>query len=342
MADAGGTAVQGVRAAMRVTTTATFAVAMLVLFASLARAQSPDPTPQRSISALKPVVTFAIGKTADWVAITPDAVWVGSTGPEAVHHIDPKTNAILASVMLPGEPCAGLAAGFGSLWVPLCGKPDALARVDLKSNRLTATLKVASVSSEGGITASDDSVWLVVGQGGMLARLDPSSGAVRQTIALPPGSFNPLYSDGVVWITRVDGAEVTSVDARTGVVLGTTPTGPRPRFLTAGGGAIWTLNQGDGSLTQIDAKTRRALKTIPLGTPGHGGDIKFANGEVWTTMMKVPLSRIDAKAVALRCQWVGSGGDSLGVGHGSIWLTNYHGGTVSRIGLTDARTCAAK
>jgi hypothetical protein len=40
---------------------------------------------QRPISELKPIATIQIGKTADWVAISADAVWVGSTGPNAIH-----------------------------------------------------------------------------------------------------------------------------------------------------------------------------------------------------------------------------------------------------------------
>jgi hypothetical protein len=57
---------------------------------------------------------------------------------------------------------------------------------------------------------------------------------------------------------------------------------------------------------------------------------------IWTTVAKVPLSATDAAAVALRCRWTGSGGDSLGVGHDAIWLTDYHAGTISRIKLEDA------
>ena len=54
--------------------------------------------------------TFSLGKTADWVAITDDAVWVASTGPFAVNRIDPKSNVRVARVELPGEACAGPAA----------------------------------------------------------------------------------------------------------------------------------------------------------------------------------------------------------------------------------------
>jgi virginiamycin B lyase len=292
----------------------------------------------RSIGELKPTTTLHLGKTADWVAITAGAVWVGSTGPFAVHKIDPKTNRLVATVALRGEPCAGLATGFGSLWVPMCGQSPLLARIDLESNKLITVLDIGPAAAEGGVAASPDSVWLVVDKNGSLARIDPATGKVRQTIRLAAGSYNPLYSEGRIWVTRADGSELTSVDAATGSVLATVRTGPGPRFLAAGAGAVWTLNQGDGTVTRIDTHSKEGTRTIILKTPGHGGDISYGGGMIWTTMPKVPLSVIDAAAATLLCQWVGPGGDSLGIGHDAIWLTDYHAGTISRIEINDALT----
>ncbi len=291
---------------------------------------------QRSINELKATATIHLGKTADWVALSADAVWVGSTGPYAVHRIDPVTNKRIATVRLPGNPCAGLAIGFGSLWIPLCGHSPMLARVDLATNKLQAILKIGPAQREGGISASADSIWMIVDNKGSLSRINPDTGLIRATIPVPPGSYNPFYSNGEVWVTRADGSEITSIDAATGAVLATVPTGPGPRFLTAGAGAIWTLNQGDGTLTRIDAHTRQASGTIALGTPGHGGDISFGSGMVWATVAKVPLSLIDGTTARLRCQWIGPGGDSLGIGHGAIWLTDFAAGTISRIAIDDA------
>jgi streptogramin lyase len=291
---------------------------------------------RREIRELTPAATLHLAKTADWVAITADAVWVGSSGPNAVHRIDPKTNTRVATVALGGEPCAGLATGFGSLWVPLCGKSATLAKVDLNSNEVARVFRIGPAAPEGGIATSPDSVWLVVDKKGSLARIDPASGALRQTIQVPAGSFNPFYSDGRIWVTRAAGSEVTSVDAATGAVLGSVRTGPGPRFLTAGAGAVWTLNQGDGTLTRVPTARDQDAKTVALATPGHGGDISFGLGMVWTTMVKVPLSMVDATTATLLCQWTGPGGDSLGIGHGAIWLTDYHAGTITRIELQQA------
>jgi virginiamycin B lyase len=290
--------------------------------------------PSRAIGELTPTAIIHLAKTADWVAISDDAVWVGSTGPNAVHRIDPKTNRLVASVTVPGEPCAGLARGFGSLWVPLCAATPSLAKVDLAANRLTAVFAVGPAAAEGGITTGAGSVWLIVDKSGTLARIDPDTGAIRQTVRVPAGSYNPFFDGGRIWVTRAEGAELSGVDAITGSVLASVRTGPNPRFLTVAAGAVWTLNQGDGSLTRVDLRTQRA-NTIALGTPGHGGDISFGADQVWTTMPKVPLSMIDAKTQSLKCRWTGSGGDSLGVGADSIWLTDYDAGNISRFPLKD-------
>jgi virginiamycin B lyase len=306
------------------------AATLALCLASLCAAGAPRP-----IAELTPLAKLTLGKTADWVAITADAVWVGSTGPYAVHRIDPGTNRVLASVILPGEPCAGLTADSRSLWVPLCTAPPSLAKVNLKSNKLESIFAVGPAAGEGGVASGAGSVWLIVNKSGDLARIDPAGGAILATLHVPAGSYNPIFVDGMVWVTHVDGAELTGVDAASGKMLSTVATGPNPRFLTAGAGAIWTLNQGDGSLTRIDMRSKQTA-TIPLGTPGHGGDIAFSDCTIWTSMMKVPLSLIDANADRLMCQWSGAGGDSLGIGHGAIWLTDYHAGTIERIAIKDA------
>ena len=315
---------------------------MAVFQATAAAAEVAPLIHPKPITDLKPIATLRLGETADWVAITADAVWVGSTGPFAVHRIDPRTNRRVAVVELPGEPCAGLATGFGSLWVPLCTERRSLAKVDLSHSRLTAVFDIGPAREEGGVTTSRDSVWLVSDVNGSLARIDPKSGALRQTIQLPRGSYNPLYAMGRIWVTHAEGSELTSVDTVTGAVIATARTGPNPRFLTASPKAVWTLNQGDGSLTRVDSRTTLTV-TTPLGIPGHGGDIKYGDGLIWTTVRKIPLSAVDSKTSKVLCQWVGEGGDSLGIGHGSIWLTDYHGGTVTRFDLKDAAArCRAK
>jgi virginiamycin B lyase len=309
--------------------------AVLAVLAVTLASALPARAARRPISELTPLATIHLGKTADWVAITDDAVWVGTTGPNAVVQISARTNALRTTVLLPGEPCAGLAVGFGSLWVPLCASHNELVRVDLHTYAIAQFADDGPAAREGGIAVSADSIWLVVNKRGTLARIDPRTGKIRQKVRLPAGSYNPLYADGQIFVTRADGAEVTAVDANSGAILATVATGPNPRFLTAGAGAIWTLNQGDGTLTRIDSHTHDVRSTTRLETPGHGGDLKFGDGMIWTTLATAPLSIIDAASGELSCQWGGPGGDSLDVGQGALWLTDYDAGAVSRYDLED-------
>jgi virginiamycin B lyase len=280
---------------------------------------------------LKPTATIKVGGTADWVLVTDDAVWVASTKPYAVLRIDPSTDKITARVSVPGEACSGLASGFGSIWVPICGEKSELVRIDGVKNTVSATLPIAPAAPEGGIATSDDSVWMVSDKNGTLNRIDPSTNSVRQRISIPLGSYNPVFSDGVVWITGVESGVLTAVAAASGKVLESVPVGPRPRFLAAGGGSIWTLNQGDGTVSRVDEKGRKVIATLQVGIPGAGGDIGYGAESVWTTVFEVPLTRIAASTNKVVQQWVGDGGDSLRCGFASIWITDYKKGLLSRI-----------
>jgi virginiamycin B lyase len=306
----------------------------LAMIGSHTAAVAADVVSTRPMSELKITATIPIGKVADWVAVTPRRVWVGSKKPNSVKAIDPDTNQV-TSVDLPGEPCAGMAADSESLWIPLCGPVPQLAKVDLKSHMLSSTFKVGPAAAEGGVATGAGSVWLITDKQGSLAQIDPHSGTTLKTIQVPPGSYNPVFSDGRIWVTRAAGSEVTSVDAATGKVLGHFRTGRHPRFVTAGGGAVWTVGQGDGSLSRIDIAGKQPVLKLPLHTPGVGGDITYADGRIFTTLIKTPLTVVDAAKSVILCQWKGPGGDAIGVGFGAIWLTDYAGGTVSRIALSD-------
>jgi hypothetical protein len=311
---------------------------VLLLLAAHASLAAPADVPaqtRHAIAELTPIARIHLAKAADWVALSGDAVWVGTKQPNGVALIDPHSNSVAAAISLPGNPCAGLAVGFGALWVPLCAKPNALARVDLGTHRVTLVPGVGPADREGGITVSRDSVWLVIDARATLAKIDPATSAITQRTLLPRGSLNPIYSDGLVWVTRPTAAEITAVDAEKGTIVASVTTGPKPRFLDAAEGSVWTLNQGDGTLTRIDAHTRSAAGSTALRTPGPGGDIKVGHGIVWTTMAKVPLSATDAGTGKVLCQWFGAGGDSLAVSHDAIWLTDYDAGDVVRYALDD-------
>jgi len=284
---------------------------------------------QRQISELRPAAVYRVAGGPDWMAVAPSAVWVAAAKENRVVRLDAATDRV-GPVVTVSDPCSGLVADFGSLWMPSCGE-HALFRVDLASGKIVAKIAVAPADSEGGIATGAGSVWMMT-RGG-LARVDPGSNRVVAVVRVPSGSYAAAFGDGAVWVTSTRHNRLIRVDARTNRVVAVVAVGARPRFLTVGGGSVWTLNQGSGTVSRVDMKTNRLVATIAVGTPGAGGEIAFGDGAVWTTFLGFPLTRIDSRTNRVTAQWRGAGGDSVRVGNGALWLTDYKGGTVSRFDL---------
>ncbi len=279
------------------------------------------PGVRREMSAITPEAVFPIEGTPDWQVLTEDALWVANGPKNTVHRLDPKTNTVVAAVAVGRRPCSGLTAGFGSIWSPSCGDKN-VARIDVKTNQVVATVAVGPAQSEGGIAASPDAIWLVTDPKGVLSRIDPATNAVAAEVAVPANSAACVYGEGSIWVTTPEKNLLTRVDARTNQVTATIEVGPQPRFLTVGGGSVWTLNQGDGTVSRVEAASGKLIATIAVGVPGSGGEIAFGEGHVWATVFQIPLSEIDPETNQVVKQWFGAGGDSVRVGHGSVWLSN--------------------
>jgi virginiamycin B lyase len=210
-------------------------------------------------------------------------------------------------------------------------------RLDAETGRLQAKVAVGPADDEGGIAVGAGSVWIVTSKEGDLVRIDPATNAVKVYVRIPAGSFNPVFANGFLWITCNANNTLVRVDPATNRVSGESPVGPRPRFLTVGGGSLWVLNQGDGTIARIDASTGKRTAFIAAGIPGEGGEITFGAGAVWATVFGYPITRIAPETNTVVGQWHGSGGDSIRIGHGSLWLTDLKGAKVWRLPLPQQR-----
>jgi virginiamycin B lyase len=310
-----------------------------IVAASLLGAQTPGPklsrkagvqTPgvQHEMVDLIPDATFAIKGRPDWMAVTNDAVWVTSSNVNHVVRLDAKTDRP-GTIVTVAEPCAGLAVGFDSLWIPSCGD-HTVVRVDAETGAPQATIGDGPADDEGGISVGAGSVWIVTSKESDLARIDPRTNAVTARIRLPAGSFNPVFANGSIWVSSNTGGTLVRVDPATDQIASEIPVGPMPRFLTQGAGSVWVLNQGDGTIARVDESTGKRTALIAAGIPGEGGEITFGDGAVWASVVGYPITRIDPATNTVTGQWHGVGGDSIRLGHGSLWLTNLTGAKVWR------------
>jgi DNA-binding beta-propeller fold protein YncE len=300
-----------------------------------------DPAAKRQMTDLKPAAEIPIPGVPDWQVVTKDAVWVSNGPKDTLHRIDAKTNQAIA-IEVGKRPCSGLAAGFGSVWVPLCGERGTgagkgVARVDQKSNKVIATIPAGPWDSEGQIAASKEAVWVVTDKKSVLAKIDPQTNKVVAEVEIAPGSVSPLFYEGFLWVASNETSKLVQVDPKTAKVVREIATGPKPRFLAGGAGSIWTLNQGDGSVSRINAKTGAVEATIEAGIPGGGGEAAFGDGHVWFTVFDFPITKIDAKTNKVVAQWAGPGGDAIRFGHKSIWLSNLRQQNLWRLDLQALR-----
>ena len=93
---------------------------------------------ERPMTSLVPDATITVGHDPDWMVVTPRAVWVTTASANQVTEIVATTNHV-GLVVTVNKPCSGLAAGFGSIWIPSCGD-HSLLRVDQRSGRVIATI----------------------------------------------------------------------------------------------------------------------------------------------------------------------------------------------------------
>jgi len=309
-----------------------------ILLSSMAQTPKPARPPRPGVkapnvrvpmTALKPEAVFDVPGAPDWIAID-ESVWISNFPKNTVARLDPKTNKVLAMIPVGNKPCSGLATGFGSLWVPLCGD-QALARVDLKEGKVTATIPIGIAHSEGGLAQGAGSIWLLTDKKGILSRIDPATNKVVAEIQVPAGSFTAAFGEGAVWVTGTESNSLIRINPDTNLVVETIPVGKAPRFLTIGGGFIWTLNQTNGDVSKVDPKTNKVVETIEVGVPGPGGEISFGEGSVWVTSFEFPISRIDPAVGKVVQQFAGEGGDAIRAGLGSVWLSNIRAGTVWRL-----------
>jgi virginiamycin B lyase len=304
----------------------------------LMSAQGQPPKPKRPgvttpgvrvpITKLKPEAVYEVPGAPDWMAVDKE-VWVSNAPKNTVSRLDPKSGTV-TTFAVGKNPCSGLAAGFGSLWVPNCGDA-AITRLDLKDGKEQATLPMTIADSEGGVAIGAGSFWILTDIKGTLTRVDPATNKTVAEIYVAPGSYAAAFGDNAVWVTSHEKNLLTRVNAQTHVIEATIPVGPKPRFLTIGEGSVWTLNQGDGSISRVDVKTNKVVATIEAGVPGGGGEISAGEGSIWVTTFEFPITRIDPATNKVAQQFFGDGGDSIRAGLGFIWLTNIRAGNVWRL-----------
>jgi YVTN family beta-propeller protein len=190
------------------------------------------------------VARVPVGIAGWYVTAGPDAVWVSDYGSDSVVRVDPRTNAVAATIGgLPHGP-AGLIEAAGALWVA-CSRADQVARIDPATNQMTAAIAVGH--EPVGVAAGFGSVWVHdenEERAGTVTRVDGATGRVVASVPVGMQAGRDGL-DGLAVTARgvwVPGLQVQRIDPGRGRVVERSDHPANALF--TGDGALWSIDLG--------------------------------------------------------------------------------------------------
>jgi serine/threonine protein kinase/streptogramin lyase len=129
---------------------------------------------------------FPLPSPGDGITVGSGSVWVRhNTGTESsVSRVDPRTGTVLDETVLPGS-ADGLAVGGGNVWISDSSN-DELVRIDPLTGSIAAHFEVGR-APRGVLVDGEGGLWVNLtgeGEGGVLAKVDPTVGTVVARIPL--------------------------------------------------------------------------------------------------------------------------------------------------------------
>lgn len=227
------------------------------------------------------------------------------------------------------EPCGGLTTAFGDLWVPDC-KKQSIARLELKTGKLSATVPLGIGKGSLVLAATADSVWVLSDEKGTLSRVDPKDNSVVSELRLGPSCNTVQFEQEALWVTCPNENRLLRIDPKSNLVDKRIETATEPVAAAFGEGHFWVLGNKEGKVSKIDPKTSKIVATIETRVPNGKGNLVFGDGHLWVAASGYPLTKINAQTDKVVQQFVGDGAGTLRFAVGSLWILNPAKSTVSR------------
>jgi virginiamycin B lyase len=298
--------------------------------------------PATSTPAGGPLVTSIAMPSPGSVATGFGSLWVTNGPAQTVTRLDPRTNAVIATIPTP-DPASAVGVGAGAIWVTSY-PGNSLTRIDPASNRVTRTISLAPGGAGPiGVTVFDGFVWVANHDGEpttSVSKIDPTT--MRVVAVIPVGAqadAGPvwiLHSAGSIW-TNVNGTHnvVVRIDPHTDRILAAIPAPSACAQLAADDTAVWGASGDDESCTpgvsRIDPRTNTVTATFDQG--GAADAVGLYDHFLWYgTTATHQLGRIDTrtnKVVSL----TDLPGPAFGMTAGAdgIWVTDRDDGQLFKV-----------
>jgi len=263
------------------------------------------------IDPLKRVVvqTITVGSSPSGITTGNGAVWVANSLDGTVSRIDPTTNMVVQPIRVGNGP-VGIVYAAGSVWVANTGD-DTITMINAVSGTPTKKLPIAATE----LAFGDGTLWASERSANRVARIDPATGSLVQTIQVGNGPTGLAFGSGAAWVANSLDGTVSRIDPATNIATAVA-VGNGPTAVAVGASGVWVSNQFDGTLARIDPRTSQVVQRIrvgnrPQGVAILGGDVLVSvrqsdaghRGGTLTVRMNRDLDSIDTAVAYDTTSW---------------------------------------
>jgi YVTN family beta-propeller protein len=216
--------------------------------------------------------------------------------------------------------------------------PNSVGRIDAATDDLVAAIPTTGTAPTA-VVWGYGSLWVANTVSRTVARIDPRTNGVIQTVPTEGPPTDLAVGEGSVWVLSGFGGTVLAIDPRTNETTTTTEAPVGSAEIAVGAGAVWVTDSLGASVTRIDPETREVAGTIRIGDPGRVSPTAIAvtDDRLWVADGLHPaLYRIDVRTgemtatLGLRAVATEIAVD----GDGTVWTTSNDADLVSVVDPT--------
>ena len=224
----------------------------------------------------------------------------------------------------------GLSGGSGVAPASTSVGASAVAAIDSSNGRPVGSARLEA--SPSAIAYGQGSVWVTMSNQDSVARIDPKTNTVQQTIGAGQGPTGITLGGGFVWVASSLDGTVLQIDPRAngGQVVDKIAVGNGPTAVAYGLGGVWVANSVDRTVERIDPLTDKPGK--PISVDAGADAIAVGDGAVWVAGKSAGvLSRIDPTSRSVTPINVGNGPVAVAATPRAVWVANSQDATVWRV-----------
>lgn len=211
---------------------------------------------------------------------------------------------------------------------------NSVGRIDPSNGQVVAAIPTAG-NAPTAMVWFEGSLWVANTVSRTVARIDPTTERVDQSVPTEGAPTALAAGEGAVWVLNGLQGTVLAIDPRSNDVAASITVPAGSGGIAFGAGALWVTNTLDASVTRIDPRTKEVAATIDLGGAVVASPKAIATdrGDLWVgDEFAATLWRIDpSTGRVVESPGIRSAPTAIAVDDGTVWVASRAADLVTRI-----------